>query len=361
MLFVGAIYDNTMEDWKRARSHVVDAYGASERVRTFLYLKCLRRAGWCTEGERDDIHAQLQHLMRPAAAKLLLEHEHAALFTQHSKPVACFAFPRYVSRSAVAHWWGSMREAWKLVEDFERTSTVPPGTAEPHMSGAQATSSSADARFEYVLFARADIHFSAPIGHACSRALTNLTWFTAVEPPDAMWLLPRWVARYAMRTISAALNRTVAAAAGGAPTDVRCVEPPMALNGLGYSWFPACYWTLRLWSTGLRLSFDPTFRGYTLTKGHGGCSPLSGALELQTVPTTPTFSRAHRYYNGMKLGCAPWGRDSILDPPAVNRSHGIQPRPEDTTIKGDAQAEAVARAARAKAQWCPALHAQHHQ
>ena len=137
---------------------------------------------------------------------------------------------------------------------------------------------------------------------------------TALALAQALWLLPRWLAGRAFRTLS---SFAVAAA------NHSCGHPPFAPSSIAWSWFIPCYWSARYCNSlpsdalaarntgGLRVRFHPSFNGTVPIHAHGGISYLQGCpVPHATIPARGSVRDV--VASDSKLYCRPWTREHVM-------------------------------------------------
>ena len=104
---------------------------------------------------------------------------------------------------------------------------------------------------EPVVVVRADVVFHAPI--RTQREVAARTFYTAVDPPDAFWILPRAQARHVLQTAS--LMTRCAREPACCSVMTNCYEDDLMHT---ISWYLPCYWgipTVSAVATDLQVRF----------------------------------------------------------------------------------------------------------
>lgn len=306
LVFLGASNGLGKKELSLLRTNVVDAVPA-ETVpsESFVVLKCTNHDGkFCTDALWNATLSTLQ----PVAASLVRGDDLGPRFRDRAhllKPAfECMMGRRAFDLRAI-RWWSTMEWALDMVERRELVRKR---------------------RFQSLLTVRVNVAFAAPVGMWLPQLSKPDTWYTAVEPPDAVWLLPRWLAGYVMRTLSAFID---------------AAERKTCSNSTKYafSWFIPCYWSDRFWGSlppeaplavggtnavgGLRVRFTPAFNGSVKIHAHGGVADLAGcpARTVQPERGAPddVLSSDEPIY------CKPWDREHLLDPSHVPRGRMCTP------------------------------------
>ena len=273
-LFVGAmkhtVHGQQHEDataywqhWVRLRTNVIDAFGVGNRGRAFLYLKCLSARGkWCDAKLAQFLHggieAVLSSSLNVSATITTVEQTETARFLNAT---ACLTGGRRPPDLRIPRWWGAMELGAQMINEYEQSASV---------------------RFETVVLVRPDLVFDAPIGRwKLYAGCTSSTWYTAVEPPDAFWIMPRRVATHALKTLKHGLEHCLPKYDGTRATI------PKAFSEFRFSWYIPCFWTLEQWGRGVRLRFSNIPSSLHLLDGrHFGYTLRDGVQFLADQPHT---------------------------------------------------------------------------
>lgn len=119
---------------------------------------------------------------------------------------------RHMAENTFSYWWGAWQIGWEMIFANELESRIS---------------------YETVLLVRADLDFQMPIAPRDQRDLT--LWYTAIEPPDAFWVMPRRVAAGVLTSASRMVS-----CSGDAGC---CALMPGCFS---ISWVNVCNWADRL-------------------------------------------------------------------------------------------------------------------
>ena len=216
---------------QRYRNFVVDAVGGGSGI-SFVILKLLHSgAGLAIDSLEQDIES----ILSPAAMQISSIDEAALHWGNMSTNMAdCLWPPRFghylrddsrrLLKARLARWWGALQMAHELVATHERKHTTA---------------------FRRVVITRADMQFLAPVEiPRGGGSATESIWFSASNPPDAFWVMPRRVAEHALQSA-----RTAAECIGAMRSHAQAPDARPYL----FSWFIPCFWTRQLWARGVRL------------------------------------------------------------------------------------------------------------
>ena len=231
-ILVGAIRERPTEAFearlRRYREFFVDALsgGSIGTSNNFALLKAL----WGAEADAlRDTSRTIHRALSPVTLRLTASDEpHDAWINTSARIANClWASAQYRKghdmQAKIARWWGALQIAHDMVSQHEMAHNIS---------------------YDRVMMTRCDIEFHAPSTLPLSSISTTdhlHTWYTASNPPDALWVMPRRVAERALQTASIA---------------ARCSDgfqlQPRSRNYL-FSWFIPCFWTRELWAEGVRL------------------------------------------------------------------------------------------------------------
>lgn len=178
----------------------------------------------------------------------------------------------------VTHWWGRMALSWDMMESWESRAVK-------------------GFRFSSVLLCRPDILFSAPLSRRCYD--TSQAWYSAVSPPDGLWLFKRAVARDVMNTIRLLV----------AGPSARChVKPCCGINrtsSYAFSWLPLCHWASEHWMSGLRIRlFDGVRASVIVHQGSATVSDINAGRDGRRKPDSHALLSRPTGKGGMHCGWA---------------------------------------------------------
>ena len=307
LVFLGATNGLGKKELSLLRTNVVDAVpaetGPSE---SFAVLKCTDHDGkLCTDAAEGTLWNATLSTLQPVAASLVRGDDLGPRFrntTHLLKPALECMMGVGVHRKpfdAAIRMWSTMEWAMDMVERRELVRKR---------------------QFQSLLTVRVNVAFATPVGMWLPQLAEPNTWYTAVEPPDAVWLLPRWLAGYAMRTLSGFVDAAARKA---------CRKP----TEYAMSWFIPCYWSTRFWESlppeapqavggtravgGLRVRFTAAFNGSVPIHAHGGFADLAGCPARTVEPQRGAPDDV--LYSDEVFYCKPWDRAHLLDPPHVPR------------------------------------------
>ena len=233
-ILVGALREPlSINVLQRYRSFVVDAVGGGNGI-SFVNLKLLHAGA-----AADSLQKDVERILSPAVMKILSSDEAALRWGNMSMQMADCLWPpkfghylredsRRLLKARLARWWGALQMAHDMVATHEREHGVA---------------------FRRVVMTRADINFLAPVklprgGGGGDGGSSESTWFSASNPPDAFWVMPRRVAEHALQSAKSAADCTGSMHSHAHAPDAR----PFL-----FSWFIPCFWTRQLWARGVRL------------------------------------------------------------------------------------------------------------
>lgn len=262
---------NGLASFESFVEHVVRPYGGAPTSAFFSVLKAMSYDGrFLGDDVAAVMRSNLEQFGLPGTRVVLSQDRPARLFADN-KVVECAFAQQYRSdhadtvRRGIARWWGTLTTAWDLIASWERN----------HQS-----------RFDQVLMARADLQYQSTFGPH-SLYDTSVAWYTAVDPPNAFWLLERDVAAQALTTIRVVDDcaRSVAAS--------RCCAN-FTLEGVVASFYVPCLWARTLQ---VRLAPVPELRA-TFAKH----VPL---YEVNTSVSTQAWDEQQRRQHLVHLEVAP--------------------------------------------------------
>ena len=90
---------------------------------------------------------------------------------------------RSTVEAVFAYWWGAWQMGWEMIAAHEAQAGIT---------------------YETIVLVRADLDFQRPIRARSER--DGAVWYTAIEPPDAFWVMPRQVAGAVLTSASRMLS-----------------------------------------------------------------------------------------------------------------------------------------------------------
>ena len=236
----------------------------------------------------------IRSVLSPAAMRVTAIDEAANLWANRSAIIADCLYrgsgyyqqpgARALLLRRLARWWGKLQMAHEMVATYERTRHLV---------------------FPRVVLTRPDIDFHAPVqlpAQSTPHADDELAWYSAANPPDGFWIMPRVVANHAMQTASYAshCSGTLASLA------TRGVSGPYL-----YSWFIPCHWALQLWERGVRLrvlgNLNATVREHPAASGWDDADGILRSVSIPPEETSVDFDVAGRLPIPVGEGvCSPW-------------------------------------------------------
>lgn len=169
-----------------------------------------------TPAETASLSQRAERLLRPVFANITSTDYAWLRFHAVSREACACLFPERgrVLERHFALWWGALQMVWDAINAYELRRSH---------------------HFETVVVVRADVVFHAPI--RTQREVAARTFYTAVDPPDAFWILPRAQARHVLQTAS--LMTRCAREPACCSVMTNCYEDDLMHT---ISWYLPCYW-----------------------------------------------------------------------------------------------------------------------
>ena len=198
-ILVGALREPLTTDvLQRYHTFVVDAVGVGSGI-SFVNLKLLHAGAKLAV---DSLQKDVESILSPAAAQISTIDEAALRWGNMSSSMADCLWPpafghylrdasRRLLKGRLAGWWGALQMAHDMVATHEREHGFS---------------------FLRVVMTRADLDFLAPVqlppASSAGGVLESSTWFSASNPPDGFWIMPRRVAEHALQSAKSAAECT---------------------------------------------------------------------------------------------------------------------------------------------------------
>ena len=229
-VLVGALYK--LVSIESFAMHVIDSFAGSPHSALFTVVKLMGRLN--DKEQHAALLARLSRVLNGAGEHIIMRNDTVARQYKNNHVAACL-FPgtpmhddtggqtNSSVRRLAAALWGKLHIAHARIMAYEASKGMV---------------------FDQVLYSRADMHFHAPIGPQWLYN-TSAYWYTAVDPPDAFWIMDRATAAHALNTLKTVEDGWNAS---------RC-DP---LRGYRPSWWIPCFWSVHEYLTrGLQLHSLP--------------------------------------------------------------------------------------------------------
>jgi len=277
-------------------SHVVAGFQAGPTSALFLALKAYNRNNtWYTSAQLHQLQREVMTL-RPAAYRLWWKLDEplerycdtAKRLCQNCVWSSCTKQQNVI----IAGFWGTLQVAFGMIREDEH---------KRHQS------------YDMVLFARADIVYSAHLDPYCAFKNTERYIYTSIDPPDAFMVLSRKHAEMlgTLESFETILNETSSCNSILRPTGIR--------DGSGMSFFLPCLWVWRHWTEGLRLISIPSLRGVVYGNPAKAGGPVVHSLHSNVLTIFPGLLPGTKRPNHQLMDCYP--------APEIPASAGSRPPP----------------------------------
>ena len=223
-----------------------------------------------SEAEVDELRHLVDNSLRPVSASIESVDLAEQRYSRQSGRVMRCLYPewsgqyesddmRHLVEGTYAYWWGAWYLGWQMVSAHEQSANIV---------------------YETVVMARADNEYLAPV--RSRRDVDPHVWYSAWEPPDAFWIMPRIVAHRVLATAENAIE------CSGLDD---CCSRMAACKQI--SWYNPCYWSRHFHLT-IHIDEQAIFRVRTHHLGW-------------------RYSNEHEEGNG-QIACAPWRVDESWRP-----------------------------------------------
>ncbi|KAJ1453190.1 hypothetical protein M885DRAFT_524832 [Pelagophyceae sp. CCMP2097] len=307
LLLVGAAYDVGGDVIRRYRLNAVAPLGAKTVV--FAYLKAVHFDGTLyNDADALKLESSFRTLLDPAAFVLARNSSDAKFDQASAKATDClwrvpknatmrpnerahFAYltPRQLGsyKQVLAKWWGAMQDGWGLVSAYEEKRGY---------------------EFDRVVVMRIGLDLKRPLPGF--RSYERRTFYTMMVVPDALWVMPRWVARNALRTLSGAAKCAL--------DEECCVSMRKSQCHFKVSFFLPCYWARRL---GVKIVFAKVD---AVLRTHKAGTAVTATYQARDAVERTTSGNCHPWDQKDKLRKLPWQScGDLLEPERRRLKHDV--------------------------------------
>lgn len=187
---------------------------------------------------------------------------------------------------SIQNWWGRMARVWSSVERFEAT-------------GARG------ALFESVLLARPDLVYGTPLAASAVMAFDRARfWYSALVPPDGLWLFNRRVARDVLLSVDKLAAHASGGTRGGAGEASRAQRCTLSQPLPFYSsWLLMCYWADQHWDAGGRVRLFAGINASVVLQDHAHKNVFANAKDVPPPLGFAMLSRPSALIAASEGGC----------------------------------------------------------